>query len=246
MKKRMRLILCTTMAAVLFFTSCAHMPVSSGETVSSDFISLAKGVPGILYRPAVPGENARIAVVAMHNRADFLQDWKEGPQSLADRGFTVLCANTSTSKSGFVADDDIDKMLLNVKAAVTYLKSYPGIEKVILWGYSGGGALMSAYQKIAENGVEVARGENKIIDCPDSLKDLPPADGLLLIDATIGESMTAFHLDPAVIQEDNGIRRDPDLDMYNPANGYDPEGSSYSEEFRTRFFNARRQDWKIW
>lgn len=39
-----------------------------------------------------------------------------------------------------------------MKAAVDFARSQPGIAKVILFGHSGGGPLMSFYQALAEKG----------------------------------------------------------------------------------------------
>ena len=51
--------------------------------------------------------------------------------------------------------------------------------------------------------------------------------------------MTLLSLDPAVTSEDNGKNLDPELDLFNPANGYDPEGSTYSDEFIRKYQKAQ-------
>jgi pimeloyl-ACP methyl ester carboxylesterase len=229
------------MFAVIVVLSFCLIAPSMAQTYKTTFVSLGPGVPGLLYEPATPGPKAEIGVVSMHIRADYLTSTPSNPcLQLAKRGYRALCANTSTSKSGFVADDDIDKMILNVKLAVAYLGSYPGIRKVIILGHSGGGALMAAYQNIAENGVQACRGPEQIFKCPDRLAGLPAAEGVILLDATFGEAMTLYHLDPAVVSEDSGRLLNPDLDMYNPKNGFNPKGSSYSDEFKARFFAAQK------
>jgi len=226
---------------ILLITIC-FISSSTGQTTKSTFVSLAVGVPGLFSEPITPGAKAQIGVVVLHMRADNLSNepWVPCPE-LARRGYRALCANTSTSKSGFIADDDEDKMLLNIKLAVAYMRNYPGVKKVVLWGHSGGGALMAAYQNIAENGVSVCQGSEKILKCPDSLAGMPAADGVMLIDSTFGEAgMAMFHLDPSITNEAIGRSIDPALDMYNPKNGFDSKGSKYSAEFRTRYFaNAR-------
>ena len=229
-------------ATAILLMSCCLVTSSMGQAYKSTFVSLAVGVPGLLSEPITPGPKAEIGVVVLHMRADNLstEQWVPCPE-LAKRGYRALCANTSTSKSGFIADDDEDKMLLNIKLAVVYMRSHPGVKKVVLWGHSGGGALMSAYQNIAENGVHVCQRPEKLVKCPDSLAGMPAADGVMLIDSTFGEAgMAMFHLDPAIADEEKGRSVNPDLDMYNPKNGFDSKGSSYSPEFRRRYFaNAR-------
>jgi pimeloyl-ACP methyl ester carboxylesterase len=211
------------------------------QTIKSTFVRLDRGVPGVLYEPTTPGPKAEIAVIAMHPSGDYLA--ATPCLELAKRGYRALGANCSTSKSGFVSDNNQDKMLLNVKSAVAYLRSYPGVKKVVLFGHSGGGGLMASYASISENGVTVCQGAAKLVPCPDTLADMPPVDGLMLIDSNFsGGAMALFSVDPAIVSENSGQVLDPDLDMYNPENGYNPNGSTYSEEFKKKFFaevNAR-------
>lgn len=228
------------MLAVIVVLSFCLVSPSMAQTYKSTFVPLGPGVPGVLYEPVTTGAKAEIAVVIMHTGADYLTF----PPcfELVKRGYRALCANCSTSKSGYVSDDDEDKMILNVKLAVAYLRSYPGIRKVVLFGHSGGGGLMANYQNIAENGVSACQGPEKIVKCPDSLAGLPAADGVMLIDSTFGTAgMALFSLDPAVISEDNGQVLNPELDMYNPKNGFNPKGSTYSDKFKREFF-AKTKD----
>ncbi len=70
------------------------------------------------------------------------------------------------------------------------------------------------------------------------IENLTPADGLMLMDANWG-NMEVLCLDPAVRQIDNGWARIPELDLYNPENGYRPGASCYTEEFIRRFQKAQ-------
>ena len=75
---------------------------------------------------------------------------------------------------------------------------------------------MSAYQSIAENGLKACQGPEKLLKCPDKLKGLPAADGLILLDANYGMSgMTLLSLDPAVVDEATGKTVDANLDLFN-------------------------------
>jgi hypothetical protein len=67
-------------------------------SVKTSFVRLAGGVPGVLYEPVASGPKARIAVFAMHASGDYLAF--SACNQLAKRGYKVLCANNSTSKSG--------------------------------------------------------------------------------------------------------------------------------------------------
>jgi hypothetical protein len=51
--------------------------------------------------------------------------------------------------------------------------------------------------------------------------------------------MTLLSLDPAVTKEDSGEGLDPELDLFKPANGYDPQGSTYSDEFIRKYQKAQ-------
>jgi hypothetical protein len=203
---------------------------------------LAPGVPGVLYEPAKPGAKATIAVFAMHPDGDYL---RPGPTNtcmqLAMRGYRALCANAATSKAGIMSDMNQDKLTLNVKAGVEFLRKAPGVRTVVLFGHSGGGAMMAAYQNIAENGLKACQGPEKLIKCPDTLAGLPAADGVMLIDSSMGmPGSNMLSIDPSASDDGSGMGVIPELDMYNPANGFNPKGSSFSPEFSARFFAAQR------
>ena len=229
------------------FLSCASLALSfwlgapsTAEELhlKTTFVALGPGVPGVLYEQATPGEKSAIGVLVMHSGGDFLTH--SACTELSRRGYRVLCANNSASKSGFTDDESIDRMLLDAKLAVSWLRNYPGIEKVIVFGHSGGGTLMSAYQDIAENGVKVCQGPEKIVKCPDRLANLPQADGVMLVDSNFGLPETfLFSLDPAVAGEEGGQPLNPELDLFNPDNGFNKAGSNYSAQFIGKFLGAQ-------
>ncbi|MCD8014271.1 MAG: S9 family peptidase [Lachnospiraceae bacterium] len=198
------------------------------------FVDVAKRSPGVLYEPAEKNEKQRIAVLVMHSDEDYLT-WVTGPE-LAKRGYTVLNANVM-NKEGIIFSQ-IDKTQ-SVKAAVEYLRSLPQVEKIILMGHSGGGTLMSAYQAVAENGPQVFKGPEKIFPYPGE-EELPPADGVMLLDSNWGNAvMQLLSLDPAVEDEHGGMLINEDLNLFNPANGFDPAGSAYSHDFIRSFQKAQ-------
>jgi hypothetical protein len=190
-----------------------------------------QGVQSLLFEPVEPGEKSQIAVIVMHSDGDHLAP--QAASELAKRGFRALGAAVSDR------DNPLDEKLLDVKAASDYLRQIPGVRKVITLGHSGGATLMSAYQNAAENGVQAFQGPEKLIKCSD-LGELPPADGVMLLDSNYGNgAMTLLSLDPAVKREDGGKELDPELDLFNPANGYDPGGSTYSNEFIRKYQKAQ-------
>jgi hypothetical protein len=191
----------------------------------------------VLYEPAAPGPKAGIGVFVMHSSGDYLQF--SACTELAKRGYRVLCANDSDSKARTENDMSMDRVLLDAKLGVAWLRKNPAIRKVVLFGHSGGGVLMSSYQAIAEDGLAACQGPEKIVKCSDSLAGLPPADGLMLIDSNYGIStMTLFSIDPAVTDESSGQKIDPKLDLYNQANGFNPDGARYGAAFARRYQSA--------
>jgi hypothetical protein len=209
--------------------------------IKTTFIYLGSGVPGVLYEPTEPGPKAQIGLFVMHSGADYLNH--SACTELSKRGYRVLCANTSGDKSGNFDTGRLDGSILEASQGVRFLRGYAGVKKVVLWGHSGGGTLMTAYQSIAENGVKVCQDAQKIHKCPDNLARLPAADGVILGDTNIGlGTLTLLSVDPAVIDNSSGLKLNPALDMYNPQNGYKPDDTtSYSEEFRRKFFKAEAE-----
>jgi len=158
-------------------------------------------VRGYLYQPKEPGAKSHIGVFVMHFEADYSSF--SACTELSRRGYTVLCAANS--------GQGLDRVVLDARTAVAYLKKQPGIQKVILFGHSGGATLMTAYQMIAENGVQSCQGPEKLIHCADNLAGLPAADGMVLADSNWGNSvMSLFSLDPAVVADDDGMRLNED------------------------------------
>lgn len=119
----------------------------------------------------------------MHAETDYLAF--VACTELQERGYTVLCASNSCSKINGETDVDFEPMMTSVGAGVSYLREELAdeIDTVVLLGHSGGGALMAAYQNIAENGLSACNGSEKIYPCSDALADLPAADGIMLCDA---------------------------------------------------------------
>jgi hypothetical protein len=230
----------TALLSTLIITlGIAFVRPSMAQTsaVKSTFVRLGPGVPAVLYEPLTPGPKADIGVFVMHSSGDYLQF--SACTELSARGYRVLCANNTNNKAGTENDLSIDRVLLDAKLGVAWLRKYPAVRKVVLLGHSGGGVLMSSYQAIAEGGLKACQGPEKIVKCNNNLADLPPADGLMLIDSNYGMSaMTLFSIDPAVIDEGSGQTIDPKLDLYNPQNGFDPNGAKYSAEFTRRFQTA--------
>lgn len=120
---------------------------------------------------------------------------------------------------------------------MVWLRNQTFIDKIVILGHSGGGAMMTAYQNVAENGATACNGPEKIYPCSDAMADLTPADGLMLLDANYGIStMALLSLNPAIMNENNAHKQNYSLSVYNPANGFSNNTQcNYTAEFKSRF-----------
>jgi hypothetical protein len=197
-----------------------------------------RGVDAVISRPAASGPRSHVAIVIMHDNSDSL-DNLEAPR-LAAAGYTVISTNARTGPDAEDHDTNWDNVLSDVRTVMRYARAMPGVTKVILSGHSSGAPLMAAYDNIAENGVKVCNGPEKISKCPDSFNDFPKADGLILLDPIFGVgTVTLNSIDPAVVDEANPRKLDPALDSFNPANGFAKTGAHYPADFKKRFFAAQ-------
>lgn len=170
----------------------------------------------------------RVAAIVMHPTSNFMGHYLIEP--LAERGVACLGLN-----SRYAGNDTLlimERALQDLGAGVQFLRGQ-GYERVVLIGNSGGAALAAFYQ---------AQAEQLTIDrLPDgdpaglSPVDLPPVQGLALCAAHEGRSTLMRHwIDPSVFDEDDPLAANPDLDIYEPANG-----PPFSPEFLARFRAAQ-------
>ena len=191
---------------------------------------------GALYTPD-SGPVSNVAFLTIHRTTNFLN--MIATHELASRGFIVLGMNPRSDNNEAIVN--FENVALDIKQGVEYLRKQPGVTKVVLIGFSGGGPATSFYQAVAEKGVDFCRGPNKLTQCSDALKDLPKADGLFLLDAHPGNTINALRsLNPSVIDENDPSKLDPSLDPFDPKNGFNPNGHSvYTKEFMNRYFAAQ-------
>jgi hypothetical protein len=192
---------------------------------------------GLWWTPAgapVP----RVAVVAMHPRVDFSRHYTF-PRLLA-AGIGCLGANTRNPNND--TDTVHEQIILDVGACVSHLRDR-GVEHVVLLGNSGGGSLFAFYQAQAGR-APADRIARTPAGAPTRLAEalLPPADGMIYVSAHKGEGRIMNEcIDPAVVDERDPFVSDPELDMYDPANGFrpPPEWCEYRPEFVVRYRAAQ-------
>jgi hypothetical protein len=180
-----------------------------------------------LWLPA--GERPKTAVAVMHPRADFLRHYAV-PGLLASVGNDSMLIH--------------EQILLDVAAGIRRLREL-GFERVVLLGNSGGGSLYTFY--LAQAGVRAAqRLTTTAAGDPFDLGrfDMPMADAVVYLAAHPGEGLFLLHcIDPSVTDESDPLSCDPDLDMYDPRNGFrqPPQAAHYDETFLTRYRHAQRE-----
>jgi pimeloyl-ACP methyl ester carboxylesterase len=170
----------------------------------------------------------KVAALVMHPASNFMGHYLIAP--LAARGVACLGLN-----SRYAGNDTLllmERVIQDLGAGVRFLRAQ-GYDKVVLVGNSGGAALAAFYQAQAEH-LDIDR-------MPDgdpaglSPEDLPPVQGIALCAAHEGRSHLMRHwIDPSVFDEADPLTANPDLDMYDPANG-----PPYAPAFLARFRAAQ-------
>ncbi len=200
---------------------------------------------GALYYPdPAIYPTPHVGVIAMHRDSNYLSHIST--KELPKRGFVVLGMNPRCDNNE-AACAPWENNALDVKQGVNYLRSLPGITKVVLLGHSGGGPTMTFYEAVAEQGVGFCQQPNKLVKCSDALAGLPPVDGVMLMDAHPGNGVNAVRSISADVTNDKAVLnrgQEPQtnwrLDPFNPRNGYRPDGKThYSKAFKRRYFRAQ-------
>ncbi len=185
---------------------------------------------GLLYEPESPVSNARIALVYEHPGGNNF-NVEVGPE-MASRGYRVLMVN-------FRGDDSNPAgYAKGISRGISYLRTLPGVQRVVVTGHSGGGHLISSYANVAERGPAGCQNPEMLYPCKsEDVTGLARPDGVVLLDPTLG----AFHATSAIDPAWDGKGRKPELDMYAAANGYDAKTGSakYTPEFAKKFHAAQ-------
>ena len=153
------------------------------------------------------------------------------PQALAKAGLHVLCAGSRFAKNDTPLI--MEKVLLDLGAYLRRAKDQWGYEKILLCGWSGGGALALFYQSQAER-PSISRTP---AGDPVEVKGLVPADAVIFQAAHLSRAQILSEwIDPSVTDEANPDERDLELDIYNPKC---PNQPPYSTQFVARFRAAQ-------
>ncbi|MBL8380791.1 MAG: alpha/beta fold hydrolase [Burkholderiales bacterium] len=167
------------------------------------------------------------------------------PAALARAGVPVICCNSRYPRNDSALI--MEKVVLDLGACVRHAKEKLGYERVVLLGWSGGGALSAFYQAEAES---PSMRTTPAGDPPDLTQaNLERADGVMMMAAHGGRASTLTEwIDPSIMDESRPFERDPELNLYDPAN---PHRAPYSAEYLARFRaaqvarNRRISDWAL-
>src|SRR5262244_3490963 len=230
-----KIVLLALIASLVMLLPSAVPSVEAQATPPAQLVLLGpqQQVIAGLYQGS--GPNASTALFLIHETANFITT--PACVELVQRGFTALCAKSQFTQS---AEVNWDQIALDVGYGVSYLRSLPGIQHVVLVGHSGGGADMAWYQNVAENGVAACQDPARLDPCGNNLAGLPPADGVVMLDSIPGQAFSNMQAWDASVLIPDGLtsHRDPSLYLFDPKNGYntDPnQSSTYSRAFINRY-----------
>lgn len=215
------------------YTRTPYLVVSSEPTARKDvYGSIADHVvrQAQLMRPA---EDSDTVIVGMHpiGSPGYLPAFSH----LARKGFHVIACATRYNTGD--AALQMENVLADLAACVRDARERLGYSRIILAGWSGGGALMAGYQGEAEQRLitQSAAGEYTAL----SETELIKGDGLILMAAHRSRHrlLTDF-LDPSIIDESDPGKRDPEFNLYDPDN---PNQPPYTPEFIAAYRQAQRE-----
>jgi len=184
---------------------------------------------GILMRPK--GKPSKTLLIFMHPTSTL--QLLPVPRAAAQQGAHVLCAASRYAKNDSALI--LEKVVLDLGAYVRHAREVWGYRTVVLAGWSGGGSLALFYQSQAERPTITTTPAGDPVDLVHA--GLSPADAVVFQAAHISRARLLLEsIDPSVLDELRPDERDPELDLYNPAN---PNSPPYTSEFIDRYRSAQ-------
>ncbi|WP_129780890.1 alpha/beta hydrolase [Peristeroidobacter soli] len=176
---------------------------------------------GVLIRPR--NRPSRTLHVFMHPSSTL--QLLPVPRAFAKRGAHVLCAGSRYARNDTAGV--LENVLVDLGAYIHYAREVLGYEKIVLAGWSGGGALAMCYQAEAEQPSIERTPAGDAIDLRSAR--LIPADAVIFQAAHVSRAQLLLDcIDPSVLDENDPDRRNAELDIYDPKN---PNQPPYSADF---------------
>jgi hypothetical protein len=191
-------------------------------------------VQGVLHR--LPG--ATTVVSLMHPRQQLVHH----PMIayFLHRGLAVWTQDTRSPNNDLNLVHE--QAILDVAAGQVFLRDL-GFDKLLVFGHSGGGTLFAYY--IEQSALEPEfRIDVTPAGRPISLSgaQMPVPDAAIFLAPHPGQGIVLRHcIDPSVVDDHDPMGVFPALDMYDPANGFAPPGTSstYQSEFLAEYRKAQ-------
>ncbi len=217
------------------YLAAGDRPESTVTSVHELTTSDGATVRGVLA--TVPG--ATTVVCLMHPRQD-LTHHALVPRLLG-AGAAVWTQHTRSVNNDLTLVHE--QALLDVAAGQTFLRGI-GFAAVVTLGHSGGGPLFAFYLEQAglDPGARLTRTPG---GRPAGLADaeMPLADGAVFLAPHPGQGRLLLGcIDPSVADESDPLSVVPELDPFDPANGFaePPASAHYDAEFLRRYRSAQR------
>lgn len=198
------------------------------------------------FKDTYAGQVGKVALEALHLKPDSSSDtvvvmmhpiggggWLPLPTALAKAGVHVI--NCSSRYRGNDVALIMEKVILDLGACVRDARERLGYRRVLLGGWSGGGALSLVYQAEAESPTITQTPAGDPIDL--KAAGLIPADGVMLLAAHLSRNRTLTEwMDPSIIDELRPFERDSQLNLYDQRNAAQPP---YDLEYVSRYRAAQ-------
>lgn len=184
------------------------------------------------FKDTYGGVPGRVAIECLHLKPDTPSDtvvifthpigggaWLPLPMALARNGIHVIYANTRYRGNDTALI--MEKCALDFGAAIRDAKDRLGYDRVILGGWSGGGALSLFHQAEAEDPSVTTTPAGDPVNLVEA--GLVKADGIALLAAHLSRNRTLTEwMDPSITDETRPFERDPAFNLYDPANPAQP------------------------
>lgn len=201
-------------------------PVDGGRLNQQSGVARRAGLLWCTRHRAAGGSDT--VFVFVHPSSNFMAHYALA--TMAEMGVDAVGMSTRyiNNESTLLLEDcvvDIGSVLLHLREE--------GYKRIVLVGNSGGGGLVALYQNQAEKPTITSAPCGGGSDL--TRAKLPPADALVMLMAHPGRNTVLTEkLDPALLDEHDPFRRNPDLDMFEPRNG-----PPYTPEFLARYRAAQ-------